>query len=88
MPLLKSWAEQGIAHGGVVFVDDRTIAQNDLGGLLRSLGALWSEKENSAWRNAVSFLVRWSAVGIDLQKAPGRAYSCIAFSHRLRRFAL
>ena len=35
VPLLKNWAEQGIPHSGVVLVDDRTIASNDFGGLLR-----------------------------------------------------
>ena len=30
-PLLKDWAEQGIDHGGLVFVDTKTIAPQDFG---------------------------------------------------------
>jgi hypothetical protein len=58
VPLLKNWAEQGIAHGGVVFVDDRTISQNDIGRLTRSLGALWMAEKNSDWTDMVIYLTR------------------------------
>jgi len=57
-PLLKVWAEQGIAHGGVILVDDRTIAPNDIGSLVRSLGALWNQEKTSDWTNAVTYLTR------------------------------
>jgi hypothetical protein len=58
VPLLKDWAEQGIEHGGVVFVDDRTIAQNDIGRLARSLGALWMAEKNADWTDVVIYLTR------------------------------
>jgi hypothetical protein len=31
-PLLKLWAEEGRSHGGVVFVDEKTISLADIGG--------------------------------------------------------
>jgi hypothetical protein len=58
VPLLKNWAEQGIPHSGVILVDGRTIASNDIGGLLRALGTLWDREKNSDWRNTVFYLVR------------------------------
>ena len=42
-PLLKSWAEQGLKHGGVVIVDDKTIWPTNVGGLVRALSALARE---------------------------------------------
>src|SRR2546422_5811062 len=58
VPLLKNWAEQGIPHSGVILIDDRTIASNDIGGLLRALGTLWDREKNSDWKNTVLYLVR------------------------------
>jgi hypothetical protein len=57
-PLIKSWAEQGITHGGVVFIDQRTFAPNDLGGLLRALEALWNAQATFDWTNRVVYLTR------------------------------
>src|SRR4051812_23106509 len=39
-PILKTWAEQERTDGGVVFVDDKTIASSDFGTLVRSLERL------------------------------------------------
>ena len=36
-PLLKVWGEAGLEHGGVVFVDNHTIASSDIGGLVKAL---------------------------------------------------
>ena len=57
-PLLKVWGEQGITHSGVILVDDRTIAQNDIGGLVRALGAVWNQEKATDWRNFVIYLTR------------------------------
>ncbi len=57
-PLLKNWAEQGIAHGGVIFVDNSTIASSDIGGLIRALGQLWNRERRSDWENMVVYLTR------------------------------
>jgi hypothetical protein len=54
--LLKEWGEQGIAHGGVIFVDERSIAQDDVGGLVRALMRLIGELGDVDWENRVVFL--------------------------------
>lgn len=53
VPMLKSWGEQGTDHGGVVLVDDRTLAPNDFGGLVRALAALWQAQGDDPWKNRV-----------------------------------
>src|ERR1019366_4986279 len=36
-PLLRTWGEQGIAHGGLIFVDEKSIPQSDIGGIARAV---------------------------------------------------
>ena len=55
-PLLKSWAEQGIAHAGVIFVDEKTISPADIGGLVHALVELVRAGEGWNWRDRVCFL--------------------------------
>jgi hypothetical protein len=55
-PLLKSWAEQGFNHSGIVFVDEKTIAPWDLGGLVKALCLLWQVQRRLDWTNRVIFL--------------------------------
>jgi len=57
-PLLKIWAEAGREHGGVIFVDEKTIAPSDIGGLVRALHELAREHGKADWTNAVWFLRR------------------------------
>ena len=57
-PLLKMWAETGHDHGGVIFVDEKTIPASDLGGLIRALGAVFKESAKWDWANRVVFLRR------------------------------
>ncbi len=57
-PLLKDWAEAGTVHGGVIFVDEKTIAPNDFGSLVRSLEALWQAYGDQTWTDWVFFLSR------------------------------
>lgn len=58
-PLLKEWGEQGIAHGGVILVDEqRSIAPSDFGGLIRALERLASALGEADWRDCVVFLTR------------------------------
>jgi hypothetical protein len=42
-PLLKTWAEEEQKHGGVVFVDEKTISPTDIGGLVWTLTKLLKE---------------------------------------------
>lgn len=56
--LLKTWAEQGRKHGGVIFVDEKTITPSDTGGLVRALTTLCSKTSKWDWTNRVCFLRR------------------------------
>jgi hypothetical protein len=55
-PLLKIWAEEGRRHGGVVFVDEKTISPADIGGLVRALMRLSKETGEWDWTDRVYFL--------------------------------
>ena len=56
--MLKAWAEEGREHGGVVFVDEKTISQANIGGLVRALTELARETIDWDWTNRVYFLRR------------------------------
>ena len=55
-PLLKLWAEEGRSHGGVIFVDEKTISPADIGGLVRALILLAGEVGDMDWANQVYFV--------------------------------
>jgi hypothetical protein len=57
-PLLKAWAEEDRKHGGVIFVDEKTIAQADIGGLVKALLELSRETGDWDWTNRIYFLRR------------------------------
>ena len=57
-PLLKTWAEEGRRHSGVVFVDEKTISPADIGGLVRALSRLSKETGKWDWTDRVYFLRR------------------------------
>jgi hypothetical protein len=57
-PLLKNWAEEGRRHGGVIFVDEKTISPADIGGLVRALFQLFKETGKWDWTDRVYFLRR------------------------------
>jgi hypothetical protein len=57
-PLLKIWAEEGRRHGGVIFVDEKTIAPADTGGLVRALSELAKATGRWDWSDRVCFLRR------------------------------
>jgi hypothetical protein len=57
-PLLKTWAEEGRRHGGVIFVDEKTISPADIGGLVRALIQLFKETGKWDWTDRVYFLQR------------------------------
>jgi len=57
-PLLKDWAEEGRQHGGIVFVDEKTISQSDIGGLIQSLDKLVKEARDLDWIDRVYSLRR------------------------------
>lgn len=55
-PLLSTWGERGIPHGGVISVDDHTIPQQDVGGLIRALQYVVETFGDVAWENRIHFL--------------------------------
>jgi hypothetical protein len=58
VPLLTQWAAVGRDHAGVVFVDERSIAQSDGGGKVRALTELWQRANGLDWTNVVAYLKR------------------------------
>jgi len=57
-PLLKCRAESSQDHGGVIFVDDKTMPAADFGGLILALERLTRETESWDWTNRICFLRR------------------------------
>lgn len=57
-PLLRTWGEQGIDHGGVIFVNELSIAQHDISGIARALCGVWRVLGNADWTNRCFFLQR------------------------------
>jgi len=57
-PLLKVWGEEERKHGGVIFVDEKTISPSDPGGLIRALSDLSRKMAKWDWTNRVCFLRR------------------------------
>ncbi|MGC2488687.1 MAG: hypothetical protein WA412_08430 [Candidatus Sulfotelmatobacter sp.] len=57
-PLLKVWAEEGRQHGGVIFVDEKTISPADTGSLVRALSELARTAARWDWSDRICFLRR------------------------------
>lgn len=57
-PLLKAWAQEGRRHGGVVFVDEKSVPPNEIGRLVRAMLSLFEETNNWDWTDRVCFLRR------------------------------
>ena len=55
-PLLAEWSAAGVAHGGVVFVDQRTIRPADFGRLIRGLVRLWDLEHEREWVDRIVLL--------------------------------
>lgn len=56
--ILKAWAEEQRDHGGVVFVDEKTISPANIGGQVRALANLAKEAGKWDWTNRVCYLQR------------------------------
>jgi hypothetical protein len=56
--LLKVWGEEERKHGGVIFVDEKTISPSDTRGLIRALSQLSRATAKWDWSNRVCFLRR------------------------------
>ncbi len=56
LPTLVQWGAAGTPHGGVIFVDDLTIAPNNFGALVRLLIAMWESGRGEDWMDRVEYL--------------------------------
>ena len=56
--LLKAWAEDGRTHGGIIFVDEKTISARDFGGLVGALDELIESGDASEWEDRIIYLRR------------------------------
>lgn len=56
--LLKALAVEGEAHAGVILVDDATIRQDDVGGLVRALRKIIDQQGTEDWADRVIYLAR------------------------------
>ena len=56
--LLKAWTEEGRNHGGVIFVDEKTISPADTGQLVHALFNLWEQSARWDWKDRVCYLER------------------------------
>lgn len=48
--------DRGFSHGGVVFVDGKTIRASDIGALVRTILSLWDAERDADWTDRVVFL--------------------------------
>ncbi len=55
-PILSAWGYIGQDHAGIIFVDELSIRQRDIGGLVLAIIALWDETKEWEWKNVISFL--------------------------------
>jgi len=53
--LLKVWAEEERKHGGVIFIDEKTISPADTGSLVRALSELAKTTTRWDWSDRVCF---------------------------------
>ncbi len=56
--LLTRLAIEEEPHGGVIFVNRRTLAQDDVSGLAKALVSLWEANHELDWINRISYLRR------------------------------
>ncbi|MGD0221210.1 MAG: hypothetical protein ABSF71_02640 [Terriglobia bacterium] len=57
-PILKAWAQDERRHGGVIFIDEKTLSPSDIRGLVRALLTLIEETGDWDWTDRVCFLRR------------------------------
>jgi len=57
-PLLKTWGEEGRRHGGVIFVDEKTVSPSNTGRLIRALSDLSQKTSRWDWTNRICYLRR------------------------------
>ncbi len=56
--LLSEISSASESHGGIIFIDDRTISSSNFGMLTRALLFFWDQHNNEDWENRIGFLKR------------------------------
>ena len=54
--LVKDWREQGRSHAGILYVDQKTIAPDDIGSLVRALAWVIQEYGDDDWTDREELL--------------------------------
>ena len=57
-PLAHRWMTEGRHHAGIVFINESTFRQDDIGGIVRALRSLASERGAENWQDQTVFLQR------------------------------
>lgn len=63
--MLSEWSDVfsgSVPFGGIIFVDEHTIASNDIGGLVLALIVLWDQNQYDDWTNRIDFLQAWNNI--------------------------
>ena len=47
---------EGCDHGGIIVIDEHTIPQRDIGGLVKALCWLWNAESKAEWKNRTVYL--------------------------------
>jgi hypothetical protein len=53
---LHFWFEEGRPFSGLVFIDEKTIANNNFGLLVNSIIAFWDKHSDEAWESRLAYL--------------------------------
>lgn len=56
--LARTWVEGGHHHAGIIFIDDSTFRQADIGGIVRAIQRVVAERGDDDWQDRVEFLRR------------------------------
>lgn len=55
-PLIQRWGSNGHDHSGIIFIDNHSILQEDIGKQVQALIKLWDDMHAQDWINVVSSL--------------------------------
>ncbi len=55
-PVLKDWSAESFHHGGVVFVDNHSFPEGNVGVVMHALLALWQQQGSADWTDVVHYL--------------------------------
>jgi hypothetical protein len=55
VPLVMQWMSEEREHAGILFIDDRTIVQEDVGSQVLALIQLWDSARYENWTNVITY---------------------------------